>query len=198
MPSAGGVVIFRSPLGRSRLSVSLARAACSCMNTSCAVRNKRSPCSVRIRPRAWRWNSETASSCSSALTWRETADCDRPSCSPACVKLPASAAAWNTFSLSQSISVKPSLDRAIVLLPLFCRRAIAGAECEETFGLEGCHAAEAGGRDRLPVGFVSDVARGKQARYRGGGRIRRHLHIAGRFQLDLAFHQFGRRRVSDG
>ena len=50
----GVVVIFRSPLGRSRLSVSLARAACSCMNTSCAVRKSRSPCSVRMRPRAWR------------------------------------------------------------------------------------------------------------------------------------------------
>src|ERR1700754_13154 len=200
MPRAGGVVILRSPLGRSRLSVSLARAAWSCMNTSCAVRNSRSPCSVRIRPRAWRWNSETASSCSSALTWRETADCDRPSCSPACVKLPASAAAWNTFSLSQSISVNPSLDRAIVFLPLslFCRRAIAGAQCKETFGLERCHAAEASGRDRLPVGLVSDVAGGKQSRYRGGGRVRCHLHIAGGFQFDLVFHQFSRRRVSDG
>ena len=76
-----------------RLSVSLVRAASSFMKTSCAVRNSSSPCSVRISPRAWRWNSETDSSCSSALTCRDTADCDRPSCSPAWVKLPASAAA---------------------------------------------------------------------------------------------------------
>src|SRR6516165_3238498 len=54
-----------------------------------------------MSPRAWRWNSETPSSCSSAETCRDTADCDNPNCSPAWVKLPASAAAWKTFSLSQ-------------------------------------------------------------------------------------------------
>ena len=53
---------------RKAVTVSFARAACSCMKTSCAVRNSRSPCSVRMRPRAWRWNSETDNSCSSALT----------------------------------------------------------------------------------------------------------------------------------
>src|SRR4030095_16520165 len=56
-----------------------------------------------MRPRAWRWNSETPSSCSRADTCRDTADCESPSCSPACVKLPASAAAWKTLSLSQSM-----------------------------------------------------------------------------------------------
>ena len=38
VPSPTVVVIFRSPFGRSRLSVSLARADSSFMNTSCAVR----------------------------------------------------------------------------------------------------------------------------------------------------------------
>src|ERR1700736_4982017 len=36
-PIPGVVVTRRSPFGRSRLSVSFARAASSCMNTSCAV-----------------------------------------------------------------------------------------------------------------------------------------------------------------
>ena len=58
----GVVVTLSSPFGRSRLSVSLVRAASSFMNTSCAVRYSSSPCSVRISPRAWRWNSETQSS----------------------------------------------------------------------------------------------------------------------------------------
>ena len=39
-----------------------------------------------------------------AEIWRDTADWLRFSVSPACVKLPASATAWNTRSLSQSIS----------------------------------------------------------------------------------------------
>ena len=38
MPMPGVVVTFSSPCGFSRLSVSLARAASSFMNTSCAVR----------------------------------------------------------------------------------------------------------------------------------------------------------------
>ena len=102
---AGVVEILSSPFAVRRLSVSLVRAASSFMNTSCAVRYSSSPCSVRIRPRAWRWNNETDNSPSSAETWRETADCDRPSRSPAWVNQPASAAAWNTFSLSQSIDL---------------------------------------------------------------------------------------------
>ena len=52
-------------------------------------------------------------------------------------------------------------------------------KAEKAFGLKGRHAAEAGGRDRLPVGFVRDVAGGEQAGDRGRGRVRRHLDIAG-------------------
>ena len=57
------------------------------------VRFRLSPCSVRIRPRAWRWNSGTCNASSSAEIWRETADWLRFSVSPAWVKLPASATA---------------------------------------------------------------------------------------------------------
>ena len=70
-------------------------------------------------------------------------------------------------------------------------------KCEKTFGFKGRHAAKAGGRDRLPVGFVGDVAGGEHAGHRGRGRIRRHLDIAGWFQLDLAENELGRRRMAD-
>src|SRR3954454_14242263 len=82
-------------------------------------------------------------------------------------------------------------------MSLFCRCAVTGAECEETFRLERGHAAEASGRYRLPPGFVSNVACSKQSRYGRGGGVRRHFDIAGRFQLDLVLDEFGRRRVSD-
>src|SRR3954468_21386579 len=161
------VVTLSSPFGRSLLSVSLARADSSFMNTSCAVRKRRSPCSVRISPRAWRWNSETLSSVSSALTWRDTADCDRPRCSPAWVKLPASAAAWKTFSLSQSIALNRCV--AAALSPSrqggeatsSLRRhgrfgfAVGG---EKFLHFQRGHAALTGGGHRLAVDVVGDVA----------------------------------------
>src|SRR5215472_8349558 len=193
MPTPGVVLILRSPLGRSRLSVSFARSACNCMNTSCAVRNSRSPCSVRIRPRAWRWNSDTASSCSSAETWRDTADCDSPSCSPAWVKLPASAAAWKTFSLSQSMLMgaltRPSLRRD--------GRLRLALQSEEAFGLERGHAALPGGGDRLAIDVVGDVAGGKHAGYRGCGRERRGLDVARGLHVQLSHEQLGGGRVAD-
>ena len=51
---------------------------------------------------------------------------------------------------------------------------------EEALGFEGCHAAHAGGGDRLPVDFIGDVAGREQAGHGRGGRIRRYLDIAGR------------------
>ena len=51
MHADAGVCTLSSPFGRSRLSVSLARAASSFMNTSCAVWCSSSPCSVRMSPR---------------------------------------------------------------------------------------------------------------------------------------------------
>ena len=98
------VVTFSRPAGFSLLSVSSASVIASLANTSRTVRFSASPCSVRIRPRAWRWNSGTCSASSSAEICRDTADWLRFSVSPACVKLPASATAWNTRSLSQSIT----------------------------------------------------------------------------------------------
>ena len=86
-------VTFSVPFGRSLLSDSCASAIASLAKTSRTVRNSSSPCSVTIRPRAWRWNSVTLRLSSSALTWRLTADWLRLSASPACVKLPASATA---------------------------------------------------------------------------------------------------------
>src|SRR5712691_2847170 len=136
-----------------------------------------------MSPRAWRWNSDTPSSCSSAETCRDTADCESPSCSPAWVKLPASAAAWKTLSLSQSI-----LDPLLVLHPpLWGRVWVGGGACgtlrasratpqslptrggelhslgrrarlrmrrQEMAGFERRHAALAGGGHRLAVDIV--------------------------------------------
>ena len=95
----------------------------SLVNTSCAVRYSTSPCSVRIRPRAWRWNSGTFRSSSSALICRLTADCDRPSSCPAWVKLPASATAWKMLSLSQSMT-------------LFSRMPLLGFACAASARLQ--------------------------------------------------------------
>src|SRR5215510_2717752 len=188
----GVVVTLSSPFGRSRLSVSLARAASSFMNTSCAVECSSSPCSVRMSPRAWRWNSETPSSCSSADTCRDTADCERPSCSPACVKLPASAAAWKTFSLSQSmlICARPLLRRH--------RRLGLALQGEKALGLERRHAALAGSGYGLPIDVVGHVAGREDAGHRGRRRERRGLDVARGLHIQLLHEQLGGGGVADG
>src|SRR6516165_6880826 len=192
-PMPGVVCTRSSPFGRSRLSVSFARAASSFMKTSCAVWWSSSPCSVRMSPRACRWNSDTPSSCSSAETCRDTADCDSPSCSPAWVKLPASAAAWKTLSLSQSMLVCAFIGRSL-------RRdrqlglALGG---EETFRLERCHAALARGGDRLAINVIGDVAGGKHAWHRCCRRKRRGLDVARALHLHLSHAQLGCRRMAD-
>src|SRR6185369_14029749 len=195
MPMPGVVCTLSSPFGRSLLSVSLARAASSFMNTSCAVWCSSSPCSVRMSPRAWRWNNDTPSSCSSADTCRETADCDRPSCSPAWVKLPASAAAWNTFSLSQSMPFFPFAIERFLFCSMLLLYAVVG---EEPLGLQRCHAAQPGGGHRLAIDVVGHVTGGEQARHRGRGRIGRGPDVTVRLHLDLAGDEFGRRRMADG
>src|SRR5205085_11403621 len=116
--------------------------------------------SVRIRPRAWRWKSETPSSDSSAETWRETADCDSPSCSPACVKLPASAAAWKTLSLSQSMLVRTFMVARSLRRDRRCDFALRR---QEPLRLERRHAALPGRGDRLAIDVVGDVAGGEHA-----------------------------------
>ncbi len=58
-PKPTVVVTRRRPAGFSLLSVSSASVMASLANTSRTVRLRLSPCSVRIRPRAWRWNSGT-------------------------------------------------------------------------------------------------------------------------------------------
>src|SRR5262249_55014011 len=166
--------------------------ASSFMNTLAGVGRRSSPCSVRMSPRAWRWNSDTPSSCSSADTCRDTADCDNPSCSPAWVKLPASAAAWKTLSLSQSMLIERSLS--------FCRHrwlclALGG---QEALGFERGHAALAGGGHRLAVDVVGDVASGEDPWHRGGGRERRGLDVAGGLHPHLRDEQLGGGRVADG
>src|SRR4029453_3734226 len=106
-----------------------------------------------MSPRAWRWNSETPSSGSRADTCRDTADCERPSCSPACVKLPASAAAWKTLSLSQSMlmcALEPLLRRD--------RRPRSPRKGEEAAGFDRCHAPLPRSGHRLAVKIVGDVA----------------------------------------
>src|SRR5882672_9764338 len=193
------------PLGRSLLSLSIASVIASLAKISLAVRNSSSPCSVRIRPRAWRWNSGTVKLSSSALIWRLTADWLRFSPSPAWVKLPASATARNTRSLSQSIPLPPrsALPRAFVLVRFSCRlfgradgaRLLRG---DEFLGLERTHAAHARRRDRLTEYLVLDVARREHARNIGRGRIRRGPDIALGIHVERAAEQLGRRRVADG
>src|SRR5262249_25441982 len=146
-----------------------------------------------MSPRAWRWNSDTPSSCSSADTCRETADCDRPSCSPAWVKLPASAAAWKTFSLSQSISEWPTA----TLSSLFGGVPLRSVMCQESLGFERRHAAEPRGRDGLPEHGVGDAPCRKQSGHRGRGRIRRGPDIAVGLHPDLAGDELGRRLMAD-
>src|SRR5271167_829678 len=177
-----------------------------------------------MSPRAWRWNRDTVSSCSSALTWRETADCDSPSCSPAWVKLPASAAAWKTFSLSQSMidqnrgcetpwmaaarDVAASPERSGVAIRrrscgtgiprgLFGGGAVDLTGGEKALRLQRRHAPHPGRGHRLAVHVVGDVAGREHARDRGGGRGQ-GLDVAGRLHFDLAGEQFGGRRVADG
>src|SRR6266545_4510854 len=192
-PMPGEVETLSSPLGRSLLSVSLARAASSFMNTSCAVRCSSSPCSVRMSPRAWRWNSETPSSCSRADTCRDTADCESPSCSPACVKLPASAAAWKTLSLSQSMlmcALEPLLRRD--------RRLRFPLQGEEALGFERCHAPLPRSGHRLAVNIVGDVAGGEHARHRSRRREQRGLDVARGLHIQLPNEQLGGGGVADG
>jgi len=57
-----------------------------------AARRSRSPCPVRMRPRARRWNSGTFKSCSRTFSRRLTADWPRPRDSPAWVNDSAAAA----------------------------------------------------------------------------------------------------------
>src|SRR6266436_5769563 len=104
-PKSTVVVILRGPFGRSFDSEMRLSDIASLAKTSRAVRNNNSPCSVRMRPRACRWKSGTLRLSSSALICRLTADWLRLSASPAWVKLPASATAWNTRNLSQSIAI---------------------------------------------------------------------------------------------
>src|SRR5579871_1933014 len=207
-PNATVVVIFSGPLGRSFDSEISPSAIASLAKTSRAVRNSSSPCSVRIRPRAWRWNSGTLRLSSSALIWRLTADWLRFSPSPAWVKLPASATDRKTRSLSQSIPLPSRSTRLVSTRASFCRGAVPTAlfgcpdgprllEREEALGLERAHAAHAGGGDRLAEHLVLDVARREHAGHVGRRRIRRRADVALGVHVELAAKQLGRRRVAD-
>src|ERR1700722_17794256 len=185
-PNATVVVRRSGPLGRSLLSLSIASVMASLAKISLAVRNSSSPCSVRIRARAWRWNSGTVRLSSSALIWRLTADWLRLKPSPAWVKLPASATAMKTRSLSQSIPA------------LFGGSGGPGfLERQEALGLERAHAAHAGGGHRLAEDLVLDVAGGEHAGNVGRRRIRRGADVAFGVHVELAAEQLGRRGVAD-
>src|SRR5579863_9450242 len=156
-PNATVVVILSGPFGRSFDSEISPSAIASLAKTSRAVRNSASPCSVRMRPRAWRWKSGTLRLSSSAEIWRETADWLRFSASPAWVKLPASATAWKTRSLSQSIAT--GLFRRDGGRGLACLRGIlVRLQGEEALGFQGGDAARAGRRHRLAPMPVLNVA----------------------------------------
>src|SRR3954470_15106303 len=144
-----------------------------------AVRYRSSPCSVRIRPRAWRWNSITPSCSSSAPIWREIADWLSFSPSPACVKLPASATAWKMRSLSQSINLLRGLRHP---------RLLAG---QPLLGFERRHAARPGGGDSLAEDLVLHVACRVDTRDIGGGRVRLGQEVSLAVHCELALEQLG-------
>src|SRR5712692_10665684 len=205
-PKSTVVVIFSGPFGRSFDSEIRLSDIASLAKTSRAVRNNSSPCSVRMRPRACRWNSGTLRLSSSALICRLTADWLRFSASPAWVKLPASATAWNTLNLSQSI---PSPQRHHPEDPTGCnrrsRRSLRGLERalvlvrgEEFLRLERRHAAHPGGGDGLAKDLVLDVAGGIDAGDLGGGRIRPRDDIAFAVESQLTLEYLRHWRMPDG
>src|SRR5258706_2386968 len=197
-PNATVVVTRSGPLGRSLLSLSIASVIASLAKISLAVRNSSSPCSVRIRPRAWRWNSGTVRLSSSALICPLTADWLRLSPSPAWVKLPASATERKTLSLSQSMSAFGAPPACARPRALFGRPGGPGLfVCDELLRLQRGHAAHAGRRDRLAEHLVGDVARGEHAGDVGRRRIRGLLDVALGAHVELALEQLGRRRVAD-
>src|SRR5712675_1900636 len=154
-PNATVVVILRGPFGRSFDSEIRLSDIASFAKTSRAVRNRSSPCSVRIRPRAWRWNKGTLRLSSSALICRLTADWLRLSPSPAWVKLPASATERKTLSLSQSMSAFGAPPACARPRALFGRPGGPGLFVgDELLRLQRGHAAHAGRRDRLAEHLV--------------------------------------------
>jgi TPP-dependent indolepyruvate ferredoxin oxidoreductase alpha subunit len=68
------VVTRNSPNTSSSLSRMRAVAVSSRFAMARVASNSNSPCSVRIRPRAWRWNRVAFSDSSSPRIWRDTAD----------------------------------------------------------------------------------------------------------------------------
>src|SRR3954470_25013473 len=176
-PKPTEVVTLSGPFGRSLFSFSIASVMASLAKISLAVRNRSSPCSVRMRPRAWRWNSGTVRLSSSPLICRLTADWLRFSASPAWVKLPASATARNTRSLSQSMADPPVPRISSPSASLFGSGAcfVMG---EELLRLERAHAAHAGGGHGLTKDLVLDVAGREDAGDVGRRRIRRRHDIA--------------------
>ncbi len=118
-------------------------------------------------------------------------------CSPACVKLPASATAWKIRSLSQSISIA-SLAFASARL-LFGGLREPCLLCRQPFlGLERRHAAGAGGRHGLPENLVLHVTGRVDAFDIGRGRIGLGDQIALAVHRELALEQLGVGRVADG
>ena len=83
---------------------------------------------------------------------------------------------------------------------LFCRLSLSRRlpRREPALGLERRHAAEPGGGHRLAEDVVGDVAGGEHAFNAGRRRAGRGLNISVRLQRDLAAHQLGRGRVTDG
>src|SRR5271165_4726660 len=107
--------------------------------------------------------------------------------SPACVKLPASAAAWKIRSLSQSMA-SPNAQP-----PLLLRRLRERFQAREiALRIEGGHTAHPRRGDSLPVDIVSDVAGSEYARDVRGRRFRRGHDIAARCRLDLILKNRGR------
>src|SRR3712207_4755234 len=154
-----------------------------------AARKRRSPCSVRISPRAWRWKRGAFSSRSSALICRLTADWLSPRSSPARVKLPASATVKKILILSQSTASSP---RRPALFGGLARRFPGG---QVSFRLERSHATHTCRGHGLSINIVGDVARGEDAGDVGRGRIRLGEQVAAGLHVELPREQLGRRLV---
>src|ERR1700761_9557692 len=209
-------VIFSAPRGASCTFLSASSAAASRPSTSVTAVKSSSPSSVRVRPRAWRWNSGVEISSSSALIWRLTADWLKVSICPAWVKLPALATAWKMRSLSQSIRSplrrhhreqgplttmwRRFPDNAAKCKPLSRRQrqvsSMRGGKKPLRF--QGCHATHARCRNGLTEYLILDVTGSENTGNTGMRRVGSCLDVAALVHVELALEQVGGRRMADG
>ncbi len=71
------------------------------------------------------------------------------------------------------------------------------AVSEKTLGLERCHAAHAGRRDRLPIRPINNITSREHTRHVGNGRARARLDVSVRIARHCVLERIGRRIVTN-